>query len=64
MQSLSHQSLHLIKPGNFCLATRMRLGCAMPLHSVTKSCECDKDIDGHGYHLITCKTGGGAGMDT
>ena len=31
----------------------------MPLHSVTKSCECGKDIDGHGYHLITCKTGGG-----
>ena len=31
----------------------------MPLHSVTKTCECGKDIDCHGYHLITCKTRGG-----
>ena len=66
LDAIPVSSKFALKPGNFCLATRMRLGCAMPLHSVTKSCECGKDIDGHGYHLITCKTGEAPvpGMDT
>ena len=37
----------------------MRLVCEMPLGSVVSICECGKDIDSDGYHLLTCKTGGG-----
>ena len=59
LDAIPVSSKFALKPGNFCLATRMRLGCAMPLQSVTKSCECGKNIDGDGYHLTTCKTGGG-----
>ena len=38
LDAIPVSSKFALKPGNFCLATRMRLGCAMPLHSVTKSC--------------------------
>ena len=35
------------------------LSSEMPLGSVVSTCECGKDIDSDGYHLLTCKTGGG-----
>ena len=31
----------------------------MPLASVIATCDCGKDVDGDGYHFLTCKTGGG-----
>ena len=33
----------------------------MPIRHATSTCECGKGIDGDGdgYHLMTCKTGGG-----
>ena len=31
----------------------------MPIRHATSTCECGKVIDGDGYHLMTCKTGGG-----
>ena len=30
----------------------------MPLGSVISTCDCGKDVDGDGYHFLTCKTGG------
>ena len=33
----------------------------MPLGSVVSTCECGMGIDEDGYHLLTCKTGGGGG---
>lgn len=36
----------------------MRLGTEIPA-SFVKSCECGKEIDSDGFHMITCKTGGG-----
>ena len=50
-----------LKPCNYCVATRLRLGCPMPLSSQTGNpkCDCSKPIDQEGYHLLTCKTGGG-----
>ena len=59
LDSIPLSAKFAIKPGDFRLATRMRLGCEMPLGSVVSTCECGKDIDSDGYHLLTCKTGGG-----
>ncbi len=42
---------------NFRLASMMRLRCDIPASS--SCCDCGKQLDIQGYHLITCKTGGG-----
>ena len=48
-----------LKSANFRLATRLRLGCIMPMSSAIERCECSKINDREGYHPLTCKTGGG-----
>ena len=48
-----------LKPANFRLAARLRLGCSMPMSSAIERCECSKTNDREGYHRLTCKTGGG-----
>ena len=45
-----------LSPCDFRLASLMRLGCQMRLAS--GQCDCGKELDSDGYHLITCKTGG------
>ena len=42
-------------PCNYCLAKLMRLGCMMPV--VSGQCDCGKELDQEGYHLVMCKTG-------
>ena len=37
----------------------LRLGLPLPLPQPATSCECGKPLDKKGYHLITCKIGGG-----
>ena len=37
----------------------MRLGLRLPLPQSIIECDCGKTLDTDGYHLITCKTGGG-----
>ena len=59
LDSIPSSAKLALKPSDFRLATRMRLGLEMPLGSVVPICECGKDIDKDGYHLLTCKTGGG-----
>ena len=59
LDSIPSSAKLALKPSDFRLATRMKLGLEMPLGSVVPVCECDKDIDEDGYHLLTCKTGGG-----
>lgn len=39
------------------LASLMRLGCNIP--ATCSCCDCDKNLNVEGYHLITCKSGGG-----
>ena len=48
-----------ISPGLFCLAAFIRLGLPLPLSHPVKNFECGKPLDQEGYHLITCKFGGG-----
>ena len=37
----------------------MRLGLPLPFAAWMEKCSCGKQLDREGYHLITCKTGGG-----
>ena len=42
----------------FNLATMIRLGCKIP--QSTGRCNYGRDLDQEGYHLVTCKSGGGS----
>ena len=44
---------------NFCSASFLRLGLPIAFSSWKTSCNCGALIDDSGYHLLTCKTGGG-----
>ena len=54
----SSQKLAL-KPSEFRLASFLRLGHFMPFSSLINNCNCGRPVDDSGYHLLTCKTGGG-----
>ena len=47
------------EPNDFPLACRVRLGVPVPVPHWIRSCNCGDSLDDSGYHLITCKTGGG-----
>ena len=46
-------------PCEFCLACRLRLGLPITISKWVESCNCNALLDDSGYHLLTCKTGGG-----
>ena len=48
-----------LNPCEFCLAFRVRLGLPVIISKWVESCNCNAPLDDSGYHLITCKTGGG-----
>ena len=48
-----------MSPKEFGLASRLRLGLHMPGNNWITQCECGKDVDREGYHLLTCRVGGG-----
>ena len=49
-----------LKPNDFRLAEYLRLGCLLDIAvACFDSCECNSVIDNQGYHLLTCKHGGG-----
>ena len=41
------------------LASLLRLGLPIPLSDWMTTCNCGASLDSSGYHLLTCKTGGG-----
>ena len=48
-----------MKPSEYRLATYIRLGMSMPFRSLIATCECGRSLDSEGFHLLTCKHGGG-----
>ena len=44
---------------DFRLAACLRLGLAMPFNGCIPQCDCSSYLDGLGYHLMSCKWGGG-----
>ena len=61
LDSIPSSQKFALSPGSFRLAAFVRLGLSMPLPHSIKTCECGKPLDSipTGYHLLTCKTGGG-----
>ena len=57
MSAIPSSSHVALSQYNFRLATMMRLECDIPASS--SCCDCGKKLDIQGYHLITCKAGGG-----
>ena len=47
------------KPCDFRLASLVRLGLPISLSHWSEACNCSAPLDDSGYHLLTCKTGGG-----
>ena len=48
-----------LKPREFQLATFVRLGLPVDSSKWISKCDCGKPLDLEGYHLLTCKCGGG-----
>ena len=48
-----------LKPNEFRVASCMRLGAGLPFSRLLKTCDCGTELDREGYHLLTCKYGGG-----
>ena len=44
---------------DFRLASCWKLGLAMPFNGCIPQCDCGSYLDGSGYHLMSCKWGGG-----
>ena len=49
-----------IKPNEYRIASFPRLGLSLPFSDLISKCECRQQSDDTGYHLLTCKLGGGA----
>ena len=48
------------KPAEFRLAACLRLGLHLPFQRMQDKCDCATHLDSFGYHLMTCKHGGGS----
>ena len=52
-------SVSVCLSNEFSLAFHLRLGLALPFTNLINECDCGKELDKNGYHLLTCKSGGG-----
>ena len=41
------------------MAAFFRFGIPLPYSQIVTKCDCGRSLDEHGYHLLTCKFGGG-----
>ena len=48
-----------LQPNEYRIASFLRLGLPLPFTDFISECECRQQLDGSGYHLLTCKLGGG-----
>ena len=58
LETIPTTDKHALKPNEFRLASHLRMGNSLPFNQWLKTCDCGKDLDKHGYHLLTCKYGG------
>ena len=56
---ISTSGKHALQANEFSIASNLRLGLALPFTNWVKVCDCGRDLDQQGYHLLTCKYGGG-----
>ena len=49
----------VLKFSEFRAVAFLRLGILLPYSQIVTQCDCSTSLDEHGYHLLTCKFGGG-----
>ena len=59
LQAIPLAPKFVLKPSEFQLASSLRLGIPLPFSQVVTQCDCGACLDKYGYHLLTCKYGGG-----
>ena len=59
IEAVPTSSKFAMNPTEFRLAAFLRLGIPMPFSSCLVKCDCNATLDNEGYHLMTCKLGGG-----
>ena len=59
LQSIPTSDELAMNPCEFRIATCLRLGLPLPFEHWLSTCDCGAEIDPYGYHLLTCKKGGG-----
>ena len=57
--SIPTSDKNALKPSEFCLASCLRIGQPLSYSKWITECHCGTEIDEYGYHLLTCKYGGG-----
>ena len=59
LESVPTSDKFAMNKNEFQIAAFLRLGQAMPFNSCVTHCNCGRELDADGYHLLTCKLGGG-----
>ena len=59
LEALPSSDRYALITKDFRLASYLRLSLPMPFKSCINKCECGVELYGTGYHLLTCKFGGG-----
>ena len=49
----------VLKSSEFRVTAFLRLCIPLPYSQIVTKCDCGTSLDEHGYHLLTCKFGGG-----
>ena len=59
LEALPSSDRYALIAKDFRIASFLRLSLPMPFKSCINKCECGVELDETGYHLLTCKFGGG-----
>ena len=59
LEALPSSDTYALIAKDFCLPSFLRLVLPMPFKLCINKCECGVELDGTGYHLLTCKFGEG-----
>ena len=59
LQAIPSTENYRLKSPEFKIASYLRLGVPLPFSDCVRNCDCGVILDVFGYHLLTCKFGGG-----
>ena len=60
LQAVSSAPKFVLKSSEFRVTAILRLGIPLPYSQIVTKCDCGRSLDEPGYHLLTCKFGGGS----
>ena len=59
LQAIPSTENYSLKSTEFKIASYLRMGLPLPSSDCVRNCDCGVKLDSLGYHLLTCKFGGG-----